>query len=186
MSSRMKTFAVSISLLFLLCFTPLLHAQDEVDPQRAAAAEGLLKAMHIDQMMVTQKENLKKTMGSFLPKDLSPEALKQAQEAQAAALDAVFQQLSWDSLKPDFIKIYAEVYTEQELKDLTAFYNSPIGQKFIEKMPELQTKTMEIMQKRMITLLPAVQAAAKAALQKAHAADSQPDQPPLPPQPPQP
>jgi len=39
-----------------LCFTPLLHADETA--QRAAAAEELLKTMHIDEMMAKQKENI--------------------------------------------------------------------------------------------------------------------------------
>lgn len=168
----MKTLIAFAALLSLICFTPLLRAQDEaVDPKRAAAAEELLKAMHVDDMMEKQKENVKNTLASFLPKDLSPAERKQMQAVQDASLEVAFKQMTWDSLKPDFIRMYSEVYTEDELKQLTAFYNSPIGRKFIEKMPVLEAKMMEIVQKRMIALLPAVQAAAQDAMEKIKAGE---------------
>ena len=168
-----KILAVSIALFSLACFSPL-HAQDEA---KRAAAEELLKAMHIDEMMANQKETMKKMADAFMPKDLSAEELKVAQEIQAKTMETVSQQLSWEVLKPDFIQAYSQVYTEQELKDLTAFYQTPVGQKFIEKMPELQARTMEIIQKRMATIMPAMLTAMKDAAQKAKAAKGSGDQP---------
>ena len=181
MNSRMRFLSVPIVLLSLLCLPPLLHAQDAVDPKRSAAAEELLKAMHSEEtmakMMANQKENVKKMTASFMPKDLSPENLKRAEDLESTALDTIFQQMTWDSVKPDFIQIYSEVFTEKELKDLAAFYNTPIGQKFIEKMPDLQSKTIEIMQKRMTTLMPAIRAALQDAIQKANASGDATQQP---------
>ena len=165
--------AVSIALLSLACFPPL-HAQDEA---KRASAEELLKVMRIDEMMANQKETIKKMAASFLPKNLSAEQLKTAQEIQDKAMETVSRQLSWEALKPDFIQVYSEVYTEQELKDLTAFYQTPAGRKFIEKMPELQARTMEIMQKRMAEIMPAMLAAMKDAAAKAKAANGAGDQP---------
>lgn len=160
----MKLLLAAVAAFTLLCFAPSLHAQD--DPKRAAAAEELLKAMHTDELMVKQKEAMQKMMASFLPKTLTPEQLKKAQDAQAVALDAVFKELTWESLKPDFVEIYSSVFTEDELNQLIAFYKTPIGQKLIEKMPELQAKSMQIMQARMKTLMPAIQKAMQDAAAK--------------------
>jgi hypothetical protein len=35
------------------------------------------------------------------------------------------------------IALYVQTFTEDELKQLTTFYRSPIGQKAADKMPEL-------------------------------------------------
>jgi len=44
-----------------------------------------------------------------------------------------------EQLMPRMIDIYVEAYTEQELRDLIAFYKTPIGKKTLEKTPlELQ------------------------------------------------
>jgi hypothetical protein len=45
--------------------------------------------------------------------------------------------LGWESLKEDMITIYAKEFTEDELKELTAFYHTPVGKKAIEKLPQL-------------------------------------------------
>lgn len=45
-------------------------------------------------------------------------------------------------LDADVIKIYAQSFTEQELKDLLAFYKSPLGKKVIEQEPQVFDKGM--------------------------------------------
>ncbi len=52
--------------------------------------------------------------------------------------------MSWDSMKDDMIKIYTDAFSEQELKELTDFYKSPIGKKVLEKMPEIMGKGMQL------------------------------------------
>jgi uncharacterized protein len=54
---------------------------------------------------------------------------------------------SWDALKVEFAKMYAAEYTEDELNQLTAFYNSPLGKKVGAKTPVLMQKGMALGQK---------------------------------------
>lgn len=46
-------------------------------------------------------------------------------------------------LRKDVAEMYAEVFTEQELKDLTAFYKTSTGQKTIEKLPQVMQFSMQ-------------------------------------------
>jgi hypothetical protein len=43
--------------------------------------------------------------------------------------------------------IYARNFTADELRQLTAFYRGPIGQKFLEKMPQIAQESMAMGQK---------------------------------------
>jgi len=43
--------------------------------------------------------------------------------------------LRWESVKEDMISVYTQEFTEQELKKLTAFYQTPVGKKASEKCP---------------------------------------------------
>jgi uncharacterized protein len=45
--------------------------------------------------------------------------------------------MSYESLKPDIVKIYAKTFTTKELKELSKFYASKVGQKAIRVMPRL-------------------------------------------------
>jgi hypothetical protein len=51
---------------------------------------------------------------------------------------------SYDILKPKMAKMYAEEFSEQELKDLVAFYSSATGKKFASKLGTLTTKGMQM------------------------------------------
>ena len=57
----------------------------------------------------------------------------------------------WDELKKEMdvnslitliVPIYDKYYSESEIEELTAFYNSPIGKKTIETLPKLTQESM--------------------------------------------
>jgi hypothetical protein len=56
--------------------------------------------------------------------------------------------ISYKALKDDLIKIYVKEFKEDELKELTKFYTSPVGKKYAEKMPTLTQKGAELATKR--------------------------------------
>jgi uncharacterized protein len=56
--------------------------------------------------------------------------------------------LNWESVKEDTITAYTQEFTEQELKQLTEFYKTPLGKKANEKMPRLTFIAGEIGLKR--------------------------------------
>ena len=60
-------------------------------------------------------------------------------------------------LKPDIVKAYATTFNDQEIADLTKFYESPTGQSYIKKAPELNRATMQAAQSRLQALVPKVQ-----------------------------
>ena len=151
----MKILPVALAALLLVCITPQVRAQDD-DPKRAAAAEALLKAMHADELIEPHKMAMKKSLEARLPKNLPPETLKQIQEKLDAGLDVIFKQYTWDSVKPDFIRLYSHTFTESELKELTAFYSSPIGQKYVGKRQEIDGGMMGVMQKQVQALAPQI------------------------------
>ena len=47
---------------------------------------------------------------------------------------------TWEAMAPEFLKMYREAFTEQEVREMLAFYKSPTGKKALEKMPELMQK----------------------------------------------
>ena len=48
--------------------------------------------------------------------------------------------ISWEILKDQLSAIYAQEFSEKELKELTAFYNTPLGKKLTNKLPMLSQK----------------------------------------------
>lgn len=45
--------------------------------------------------------------------------------------------MSYESLKPDMVQIYAQAFTAGELKEINAFYETGTGKKTLEVMPTL-------------------------------------------------
>ena len=70
--------------------------------------------------------------------------------------------MSWPSMKEDMVKLYTTEFTEPELKELTTFYQTPVGKKSIQRMPTLMQKGAEMGQKRVQEHLPELQAAIQA------------------------
>ncbi len=52
--------------------------------------------------------------------------------------------MSWKSLKNDFAKMYADLFTTKELKELKKFYMTPIGKKMVLLTPEISTRSMSL------------------------------------------
>ena len=67
--------------------------------------------------------------------------------------------MSWDSLKADLVKVYMEEFSEQELKDLNAFYQTPTGKKAVQSMPTLMSKGSQIGTQKVQQHMPELQAA---------------------------
>ena len=52
--------------------------------------------------------------------------------------------LSFEKLKPEFIRIYTDAFSQQEIDDMIEFYQTPTGKKTIELMPDLMGQGAEI------------------------------------------
>ena len=62
---------------------------------------------------------------------------KEKEELKNIYRDWFDNDIDRDAMKREFIKIYAEAFSENEINQLINFYQSPVGQKFLKKSPEL-------------------------------------------------
>lgn len=60
----------------------------------------------------------------------------------------------YEELEPDFIRMYTDLYTEEEIRGMIAFYGTPLGQRMIETLPELSAASQGIVQQRLQTAMP--------------------------------
>jgi hypothetical protein len=75
--------------------------------------------------------------------------------------------LSWDKLEPEYAKLYADAYTEEQIDDILTFYKSPTGQAMVEKSPGLIKQSTAIAQQRLTTAMPELQKLMKELMQQA-------------------
>ena len=140
-------------------------------------AEELLNVMNVPdsieksfammkQMIPAQTEKIMQATGQTnMPSNVSSQTDKM--------MDMMTQALSWDKMKDDYITLYAETFTEDEMKGMIAFYKSPAGQAFIKKQPELMKRSVELSQKKMLKLMPQIKTLTQKMAQET-AADNQP------------
>ena len=76
------------------------------------------------------------------------------------------RELQWQEIKDDYVGLYTEAFTEQELRQLIRFYSSPLGQKVVDKMPVLMQQSMQLGQKRMMKLMPEIEALSEEMVQE--------------------
>ena len=91
----------------------------------------------------------------FASQKMSPDQQAKFSKQMQASMDAAKKVMNWDSIKPIFVKIYADNFDEAELAGLIAFYKTPVGQKWIEKQPQIQAATVQAMAQ----IMPKLQAA---------------------------
>lgn len=115
----------------VLLFSNMVLADDESQRE----AERLLTNMQMKEMMV---ESIEKMVDLQMQQNPTLAPYKQV------LLQFFEKHMSWESLKPEFVKIYADAFTAAELRDLNAFYATPTGQKTIRMMPSLMTQGAQI------------------------------------------
>lgn len=165
-SAPLVRFAVSIGML-ILGFAPVTMLRCEDDSNittadasgRRQAAADLVKYSDSKRLLEQMHLQLKQGFSAMLQQLGVQERDRPLIERYNEKLAALMQeQLDWDKLEQPMIDIYARVYTEQELREVTKFYQSPAGQSFLSKMPELLKESMQLAQQNMRTVLPKLRA----------------------------
>jgi hypothetical protein len=119
---------------------------EEADATRAAA-ETLLDLFNMDDTYdKTMEQAARMSLNIIDQQAVSEEEKKQAREAAEAAMKTTLEKFSWQRMKSMFVDIYAEVLSVEEINGLIAFYESPVGQAFLAKQPQLTEATMRRMQ----------------------------------------
>ena len=150
----MRRFKVLL-LSFLLGGISLIHADEA---SKTAKVEEMFKVAKLDQLLGQTLEMVGTQMKSatfqrLAAAKLPPEQQKTTEEFQGRAAKLITQTMSWDALKPIYIKIYAQTYTEAEIDGLLSFYKSPTGQAFVSKTPQVMSQANGIVQQRVKTTL---------------------------------
>jgi hypothetical protein len=84
----------------------------------------------------------------------------------APVAEFVMKKMSWDTMKADYIKLYDDTYTEDEISGILMFYQSAPGQAMLTKSPALMTNTMALVQKRMAEIKPELEELIKKSMAK--------------------
>jgi len=135
--------------LVLLATLPLC-----ADPTtKTALIEEMLQLTRADKTVDTvldqQQELIKQQLSSLVLQDdsLSPYRDKLEpviQDYQAKIIAVMKKAMNWSEVKPQMVKIYDELFTEEELSAIVAFDKSPAGKALIDKTPAITGKSLEV------------------------------------------
>jgi hypothetical protein len=179
-----KSLAAIASAIVLTCASTSSHAAPlpSADPAVVNATREMFVAMKVKEMMTNMMAQMEQQMPAQarmaataaingnpgMTPQQKAEQLKKVEEdlqGSAARMHAVFSDPTLvDDMIAEMVPMYAETYTLDEIRQLTAFYASPLGQKMQAKMPELMSRSMQISQR---VIMPRIQ---KAMAQKQQAA----------------
>lgn len=131
----MKKFCVMMAaVVVLMSGIGSLALAQEADTH-AQAAEQFLLAMQTP-------EQLEEGIASMV--DLMLQAQPMMAPYRTTIQGFYTKYLSWDALKDDYIGITVDLLSESDLSELTSFFKTSVGQKFIEKQPEMFQRTSEL------------------------------------------
>jgi uncharacterized protein len=117
------------------------------DASKMAKTQELLQVTKMEQGFKQMLDQAQTMLKAQTARQKLAEADKAVVEQKTAQI--VAEQLSWDKLKAQFLKAYADTFTEEELDATLAFYKSAAGQAWIAKSSEVRDKARVISQQAM-------------------------------------
>jgi len=136
--------------LFFIAFfaavaLPLSATEPNPSPRQKELAERLITAMHLDRVGTSMMDAMygemeKQFISEAEAKGNDPDDIAEAKEMFASCRERM-RTIDFNGLlREEQARIYAKYFTEQQLTDLCAFYESAAGKKMIEVMPQLMAE----------------------------------------------
>ncbi len=150
-----------VVLLSMLSLSPLRALSDEASHR--AAAQEYMAVTQSAQKMKGLLSQIKKRHLSEIEKWYIPDGQQSRMVEYVEQISAlVNRELGWAGLQGEFEAAYMEVFTETELRGLSEFYRSELGQAYLSKREHLLNLGVDIAQKRVRKLMPEVEALGRA------------------------
>jgi uncharacterized protein len=122
------------------------------DAAKIAQIHHLLDVMGITQqapqmmraMMGPMQKSLTDSMANMLPKDgMSPDLAARSQKYSALLNERLISKMETVDFAALYVPIYDEYYTLEDIKAMTAFYESPVGQKALQNQTKIAVEAMQ-------------------------------------------
>jgi hypothetical protein len=162
----MKKFVLALTAAATFAaFPSFALAAPGSDPQTTAAVNAMFDAMEIRKNMTAMNAEMQQAMPAMMRQQLagmiqadtklSPEKKKEAMAKVEQLLPRVTQSIGKifsdptlvDEMITEMVPLYANNYTIDEIKQLTAFYQTPVGRKMMALAPKLSAEGMAIGQR---------------------------------------
>ena len=159
----MKLLLLPLALVLSVLANPKDQACKAQDPEVAYADSHLAAAAEL-----LEASGARETMEASMDAMLEAQMAQVPQMAQFETTMREFfgKYMSWDKLAGDMARLQAGAYTEVELRELTAFYRTPLGQKVKAVTPQLTAQGAAVGQRAVAEHMPELQAAIVARAQE--------------------
>ncbi|GAB2872259.1 hypothetical protein GCM10027277_46890 [Pseudoduganella ginsengisoli] len=160
----MKKLIAAAVLALAVPAASVYAADTGANDKTVAAAKELMAVMNMRAVTQASLQQMSQQLPGMMrqmmqvaidSKKLSPEqarkALADMEKTLPSTVAAMNKTLSdskmLEELEAETVAIYARNFTEDEMKQVIAFYRSPVGAKMLTKMPQLMQESMQASQK---------------------------------------
>jgi hypothetical protein len=140
-------------------------------------AESVLHKMNFQKIMVAALASQRQamlTMGEKIANGANANSKGYDPEAYAAyhqkVVDLIQSAMDPKQMESDVAQIYSNVFTKDQLAGLGDFYDSPAGQAFSDKQPQIQAQMQQVIMPRIMAVMPKLQGMARDYAQQRRAA----------------
>ncbi len=149
--------------LAALLLTGTLTLSAHAAPPSDASIATLLSVTQSDKMMDTLYANMEQMIRQGMQaatkgKALTAQQARVMELAPARLAKVMREEITWAKLEPMMVQIYRDNFEQAEVDGLIAFYQSPVGQAFVAKMPVVMQRSMEASQQQLQAFMPKLQA----------------------------
>lgn len=158
----MKTLLLAAALL--LCAAAPAAGQEEPSAGELAVVREFLEVTHM-------RENLARTLQAMMERGMGEELPPEMREV----LTRFFaEHIRFEDMEAGFIRMYADLFTEAEMRAVTDFYRTPAGQRMAELTPELAVRSQQISMEMMEDAMPELMRMMEEAMDRAEEANDAP------------
>lgn len=145
--------------LFMFLLAP---AMAWAAPATDASLKELMEVSEMRKLADTIPAQVSSSMDVLVQQTLQGKEPTQRQQQAIDTMKKRFSALmaaefSYEKLEAQYLPLYRETFSDEEVAGLIAFYKTPAGQAVIHKMPTLMTNIMQMQQKILMPLMPKVQ-----------------------------
>ena len=150
--SRLFPRLIAAACLALFAATAFAAPPSDADIERllkASRAESMLNAI-LPQMETMQRQQFEQLTAG---KELTTEQKAEAERIQARTNQVMREALAWEQMRPLYVDVYKQTFTNEDVRAIAKFYESKAGRSLLDKTPALMQNLMAAIQQKMIPVM---------------------------------
>ena len=156
----MKRFS-HVMLMLVLFLVPALAQQTSSSdaPATREDIEKLFTAMHIREQMSSMMQIMAKQQKQMVQETLKkkmPDIRQKDLDRIEAMMDQTMKDIDVNGMIDDMIPVYERHLSKTDVAAMSAFYQTPTGQKVLREQPQMTAEAMQAMQPRMEKMMASI------------------------------